>query len=247
MTGDGPPPEAVVWHDAECGSYAADLALWRELAAAADGPVLDVGAGTGRVALDLARAGHEVVAVDRDAVLLEELRRRAARLPVRAVVADARDLELGEAFALAIVPMQTVQLLGGAGARARFLDAARRHLRPGGTLAAALTAPLAPFEPDGDAPLPLPDVAEHGGWTYFSQPSAVRVSADGTTTIERLRTAVSPAGERRESRHAIALDPLDAGTLAAEGRTHGLEPLPPREIAPTTEHVGSTVVLLRRR
>ena len=42
----------VVWHDVECGRYSADLALWRELAAREPGPVLDVGAGTGRVALD---------------------------------------------------------------------------------------------------------------------------------------------------------------------------------------------------
>ena len=47
----------VVWHDVECGRYDADLPLWRELAASARRPVLDVGAGTGRVALDLARAG----------------------------------------------------------------------------------------------------------------------------------------------------------------------------------------------
>ena len=55
----------VVWHDVECGRYAADLPVWRELAAAAGGPVLDVGAGTGRVALDLARHGARVVALDR--------------------------------------------------------------------------------------------------------------------------------------------------------------------------------------
>ena len=41
----------VVWHDVECGGYDADLTLWQELAREAGGPVLDVGAGTGRVAL----------------------------------------------------------------------------------------------------------------------------------------------------------------------------------------------------
>src|SRR5439155_743 len=57
----------VIWHDVECGAYVADLPLWRELAAACEGPILDVGAGTGRVTLDLARHGHDVVALDRDA------------------------------------------------------------------------------------------------------------------------------------------------------------------------------------
>ncbi len=42
---------AVVWHDIECSAYRADLPLWRELAAEYGDPILDVGAGTGRVAL----------------------------------------------------------------------------------------------------------------------------------------------------------------------------------------------------
>src|SRR4029079_2359457 len=55
---------SAAWHDVECASYAADLQLWRELAAgAAPAPVLDLGAGTGRVALDLAELGHDVTAV----------------------------------------------------------------------------------------------------------------------------------------------------------------------------------------
>ena len=63
----------VAWHDVECGGYRADLPLWRELARAEAGPVLDVGAGTGRVALDLARAGHSVTALDREPELLDAL------------------------------------------------------------------------------------------------------------------------------------------------------------------------------
>ena len=68
----------VVWHDVECGRYTADLDLWRELAAGEPGPVLDVGAGTGRVALALARAGHDVTALDREPELLEALGRTGA-------------------------------------------------------------------------------------------------------------------------------------------------------------------------
>src|SRR4029450_251215 len=101
-------------------------------------PVLDVGAGTGRVAIDLARRGHEVVALDRDAALLDALCARAPGLAVTAAPADARDFDLGRRFPLILVPMQTVQLLGGPAGRARFLERVGGALGAGGLLARGL-------------------------------------------------------------------------------------------------------------
>src|SRR5690242_18862228 len=117
---------SVIWHDLECGAYTADIPLWLELADRHPGPVLDIGAGTGRTTLALARAGHDVTALDNDPELLAELRRRAGGLPVEVVLADAREFDLGRRFAVVLVPMQTIQLLGGAPGRARFLRTVRR-------------------------------------------------------------------------------------------------------------------------
>jgi len=58
---------AVVWHDLECGAYLEDLPVWQRLAAQHGNPILDVGAGTGRVTLDLARRLLESVIVIPDA------------------------------------------------------------------------------------------------------------------------------------------------------------------------------------
>jgi SAM-dependent methyltransferase len=234
---------AVLWHDLECGGYAEDLALWRELAASAGGSVLDVGAGTGRVALDLARRGHEVVALDSDGELLDALRERAGDTPVETVVADARDFTLGRRFPLILVPMQTLQLLGGAEGRARFLARARGHLEPGGLLAAALADALEGFDADHDQP-PLPDLREVGGVVYASRPVAVRDEGD-RVAIERVREVVGRDGARAALGNVVRLDRLDAATLHAEARAHGLRALAPRHVPASSEYVGSTVAMLR--
>jgi SAM-dependent methyltransferase len=235
----------VIWHDVECASYRADLPLWRELAAAERGAILDAGAGTGRVALDLAAHGHEVVALDIDAELLAELRRRAtaAGLSLETVVADAGGFELpGRSFGLILAPMQTVQLLGPAG-RAGFLRAARAHLAPGGLVACALADAFEAFD-ERHVVLPLPDTLVVSGVQYCSQPVAVRDEGE-RVAIERIRTTLDGEGRRTAAPNLIHLDRVEARRVEAEARAAGLSPLTARAIDATDDHVGSSVVMLR--
>jgi SAM-dependent methyltransferase len=229
----------VVWPDVECGRYTADLALWRELAALEAGPVLDVGAGTGRVTLDLAAAGHDVTALDLEPALLAALRDRAGALRVATVAADARDFTLDRRFGLIIVPMQTVQLLAE---RSGFLRAARRHLLPGGLLAIAITEAMEDFGELSE--LPDPDVGAVADWRFASQPTAVR-ALPAATRIERVRRTVAPDGQVTEEDDVIELAAVTVAELEAEGRAAGLTPEPARSIPATELHVGSEVVLLR--
>jgi SAM-dependent methyltransferase len=238
------PAGAVAWHDVECGSYAADLPLWRELAEEHGDPVLDLGCGTGRVALDLAARGHDVVGVDSDPELTRALAARAHErsLAIDAVTADVRSFELGRSFPLAIVAMQVAQLLGGANGRRGLLDCARRHLEPGAPLAVALADPFEELTPEA-ALLPLPDQREQEGWVLSSAPLAVRAES-GATAIDRVRQAVSPSGELSEELVTIRLDDVVADQLEAEGRNAGFRPLGRRSVPATADHVGSTAVLL---
>jgi SAM-dependent methyltransferase len=236
--------DAVRWHEVECAGYAADLALWEELADAAGGPVLELGCGTGRVALRLARAGHEVVGVDTDAALAAELNARAEDegLWARAQPGDVRDFDLGRAFPLVLAPMQLIQLLPDAPTRHAALERIAAHLAPGGTFAAALVEDRhVPAADPGAAP--LPDVSEHDGWVFSSLPRSVH-REDGRVTIERLRQAIAPDGEISEQVDITHLSSLSVGQLEAEGREAGLRATGTREVVSTHWHVGSTVVVL---
>lgn len=247
----------VIWHDVECGSYAEDLPLWRSLAADYGDPVLDVGAGTGRVTLDLAAAGYTVTALDRDPELIAALDRRGlgrnphidgatSRAAVTTVVADAREFDLGERrFPLIIVPMQTIQLLGGAEGRARFLACAHRQLAPGGVVAAAISEVLELYEVLDGLTAPLPDIRELDGVVYSSQPVAVRAERGGFV-LERRRETVAPAGERTVEQDLIRLDGLTVRALQREGRAAGFAPAGRASVPATSEYSGSEVVILQR-
>jgi SAM-dependent methyltransferase len=235
----------ALWHDLECGAYGEDLPLWRALAAEAGGPVLDVGAGTGRVAMDLAAAGVPVVALDAEARLLEALEHRAAGLPVETVVGDARAFTLERRVALVLVPMQTLQLLGGPRGRAAFLRCAMDHLEPGGLVAAALADAMDCFDEEHDMP-PPPDAREIAGVRYASQLFAVDDDGD-RAAIRRRREIVGP-GERYESEEVmVRLDRVSPAEVAMEGRAAGFLNEPDRSVAETEEYLGSTVVILRAR
>jgi SAM-dependent methyltransferase len=238
--------DAVIWHDVENGGYDVDLPLWRELAGRAAGPILDLGAGTGRVALDLAAAGHEVTALDRDPLLLEELARRAGLrgLPIQCVEADARRLGALGSFALVLAPMQFVQIMGGTRPRADLLAGVAGCLADGGSFAAAV-ADLDEAVAAEDAPPPTPDVGQRGDWIYSSLPLDVRPEPDGVA-VEWLRQIVSPTGTLTEERHTQLLDSLTPEQLEREAAAHGLRPVERHEVSQTAAYVGSTVVVCRR-
>jgi SAM-dependent methyltransferase len=241
-------PAAPTWQEVEFGAYDADLALWEELAAADRNTVLDVGCGAGRVLVHLARCGRSVTGIDADPamVAVANERSRLAGLveTATAVHADAREFDLGARFALAIAPMQTVQLVGGPSDRARMLERIAAHLEPGGLAAFALVARdgVTYGAAGGGAAAPIPDVRERDGWIYSSLPLSIR-DGGGALVIERLRQTVSPDGDLSEELHVERLEPMDAATLEAEARRVGLRPLERRSISATAAHVGSDVVV----
>jgi SAM-dependent methyltransferase len=235
--------EAAIWHDVECGSYEADLPLWEELAERQGGPILELGCGTGRVALHLARRGYEVIGLDRDQELLDPLDQRARGLELTTFRADARDFELAQQVGLVLAPTHLLQLFADQAERNECLQSVATALRPGGLLAASIIEEMP--EPDG-APPPLPDVREVDGWVYSSLAVEAAIGP-GEIIVRRLRHAVSPDGDLSEEPNEVRIATFPATALETDAEAVGLRPAGRREIAPTELHVGSTVVLLEGR
>lgn len=124
-----------------------DVAFWRQLALAADGRVLELGCGTGRVTIPLARAGAPIVGVDLSAPMLARARKRTARLRVkhrpRLVRGDIRALPFPDArFGLVAAPYGILQSLLNERDLTATLKSVARVLAPGGRVATELVADL---------------------------------------------------------------------------------------------------------
>jgi SAM-dependent methyltransferase len=117
-----------------------DVDLYLALAARTGGPVLEVAAGSGRLALPLAEAGYDVTLVDIDPAMLARAEKAATdagpevRARLQFVETDLVGLRLpaGESFRLAILALNSILLLDGRDAQQAALETLARHLMPGG-------------------------------------------------------------------------------------------------------------------
>jgi len=147
----------------------------------ASGSVLDAGCGIGRVALELARRGYDVVGVDNDVSMLDVARLHDG---VTWVDADLSTLELGRTFD-AVVCAGNVVIYVSPGTEAQVLERLAAHLRPGGVLVSgwrtdAMTRP----EYDGlVAAAGLEQVARHSSWDGDPWTD----DADWCVAVDRLR------------------------------------------------------------
>jgi len=121
--------------------YRDDLPRYTQLALDYGGPVLELGAGMGRVARAIARRGIEVVALEPSQLMLHEGQQVTEGLPVSWVQGDMRLLELGRKFPLILAPFNTLMHLYTLDDQDAALRGMVAHLAPGGRLAFDLYNP----------------------------------------------------------------------------------------------------------
>jgi precorrin-6B methylase 2 len=239
--------EAAIWQQVEFGSYGADLPLWTELAEAADEPVLELGAGTGRVGLHLAGEGHEVIAVERDPDLAAALERSASErgLPLSLVAADLgspADLCLPSRPKLAIGPLHVIQVLDRA-ARPALLGRLGDLMEPGSAVALTVVDESTLLSAGAAAKQILPDMRELDGWVYSSEPLWVQVG-DEALTVRRLRERVSPEGRMERTVQDEILRRVSPDRLELEAGEACLRRAGRRQIRSGPNEADSTAVLL---
>lgn len=188
--------------------------------------VLEYGAGTGRITLPLARAGSDVVAVEREPAMLRALQARLdagpeeLRARVTPVLGDATALDLGARFDRVLFPFNGLAHLPTAEQQAAFFARARAHLAPGGLLAFDLWLPeprLLAGEPLETGRFPDPTTRE---------PVTLREEFDYDalsqvlTTQLTLTPVLDPGGARRWTISQRQFFPEETRALIA---AHGFE------------------------
>jgi SAM-dependent methyltransferase len=124
------------------------LPLWQSLAESAEGPALELGCGTGRLLLPLARAGFSVTGLDASPFMLAVARRKLAQEEdeaqqrCRLIEGSMADFSLRDAYGLIFIPARSFQILPGRAEQRGCLESCARHLAPGGRLAIQVFNPM---------------------------------------------------------------------------------------------------------
>jgi SAM-dependent methyltransferase len=123
-------------YDAWAAHMTEDVAHYVSLAREADGPIVELAVGNGRVAIEVVReTGKPVLGIDSSPAMLELARERAAGLPLELRLGDMREFKLDEPAALIYIPFRSLLHLRGWHDKRRTFECVSRALRPGGRLA----------------------------------------------------------------------------------------------------------------
>jgi YD repeat-containing protein len=123
-------------YDAWASDMTEDVAHYVSLAGEADGPIVELMVGSGRVAIEVVReTGKPVLGIDSSPAMLEIARERSAGLPLELRLGDVRELELDEPAALIYVPFRSLLHLHGWKEKREVFERVAASLRPGGRFA----------------------------------------------------------------------------------------------------------------
>ncbi len=210
-----------------------DVELYLALARRTGGPILEIAAGSGRVAVPLAEAGFEVTAVDIDPAMLA----RAAAAAVASDPATRRRLDLVEAdllglrlaggarFNLAILALNSLLLMGTIENQKAALETMARHLAPGGLAVVDVWLPNAAELAGYDGRLGLEYIRRdpETGHEIVKTAAAVHEPTQGTVDLSVVYQEIDDAGATKTWTRTDRLRLLNAADLVFLAESVGLE------------------------
>lgn len=205
-------------YDLDLSEDPGDLELYLALAARTGSPVLELAAGTGRVAVALAAAGHRVTGVDVDPAMLSRAHAAANAAEgtsprvtkrLRLLEGDARSIRLDDAgdYRLACIPLNSIFLMGTRADQAAAVATLAAHLAPGGLAVVDAWLPDADDLARYDGRLLLEWVRDDPatGWTVTKTGSALFDAASG---VVRLTTIFEEGAPGEAPVRWVRVDPL---------------------------------------
>jgi SAM-dependent methyltransferase len=138
------------FYDAIHAQQRDDIGLWLSFAGRSDRPVLEVGTGTGRVATELARAGHTVTGIDTSSAMLRRAHQRSDEygLDIEFIVGGLPELALeADHYGLVLLPADVMLYCGDGQEQLAWLEAAARVVHFSGVVAVDLPGPAAWLDP----------------------------------------------------------------------------------------------------
>lgn len=212
-----------------------DVDMYLALAAAHDGPILELAAGSGRVCVALAAAGHHVTGVDRDPQMLarandawqshqDEGASVTAGGTLELLEHDIADLRLGARFGLVVLALNTLLLLGDRAAQINALRVIARHLAPRGRAVIDVWLPAPDDLALYDGRLVLDWVRqdpETDEWVAKSS-SARYAVATQTATLTTIFDAWRDGGPVRRTMRSDEISFVGAGELSSMAAAAGL-------------------------
>jgi SAM-dependent methyltransferase len=224
------------WYDLDFGPLSDDVEMLGEFSAPGQ-RVLEMGAGSGRIAVPLAGMGCEVTAVDSSDAMLAVGEQRMRQAGVDVIRGDMRCLDLGMEFDLVLFGLSTIQHLLRRRDQLAALESAQRHLADGGRLLIDWTAP----RPDDVDPAPQ---IMHLEWVRASESGEIvtksaaqelalerhcGTSLDRALPIAWITYQFDAVGESGSIRRSLARFPLrvnlNAGEMAGLLAQTGLRPV----------------------
>lgn len=214
------------YYDLDLLTDPGDVPLYMRLAADVRGPILELAAGSGRIAVPLAAAGNDVTGIDSDPAMLDRARTRwtgVAAGPGGSLTLIERDMltvALPTRFDLVFVALNSLLLLDGRAAQLRALATMRQHLAPTGRAVIDVWLPTADD-------LTLYDGREVLEWVRTDPEKGERVAKTSSALYDpATNTALLTStfdGERRTTR-ADKISFVGARELLDMAEMAGLEP-----------------------